>query len=287
MKKPAMPQARQIDRPQGLQWDLSPRALERWAPDLMAAAPVADNTISILDAIGVDPWTGEGVTAKRVSAALRAIGADKDVVVNINSPGGDLIEGLAIYNLLREHKGDITVKVLGVAASAASIIAMAGDEVLIAKAGFLMIHDTWVVAIGNRLDLRAVADTLEPFDMAMADIYAARSGLDAKMVLKMMDAETWIGGVSAVDQGFADSLLSADEVKKSAGAKGERIAAHALDTVLAKAGLPRSERRTLLQEFKTGTQNAAGNATQNAGKDDGMQNAAGAEVLTALRSFSL
>lgn len=287
MLKRTMPQARQIDRPNGLQWELAPQALERWTPDLMAAAPAVDNTISILDPIGQDPWTGEGVTAKRIAAALRSIGAEKDVVVNLNSPGGDLFEGMAIYNLLRDHKGSVTVKVLGIAASAASIIAMAGDEVLIARSGFLMIHDTWVVAIGNRLDLRDIADTLEPFDTAMADIYAARSGLEAKAVQKMMDAETWIGGTAAVDQGFADALLPADEVKKDANAKGDRVAAFLLDMALAKAGMPRSERRAMLQEFKTGTPCAAGAGTQNA-TGNGTQIAVEAtELMLAIKSFSL
>ena len=296
MRNRKMPQARQIERPNGLQWELSPQALERWTPDLMAADST-DNTISVLDPIGMDPWTGEGVTAKRIAAALRSIGAGNDVVVNLNSPGGDLFEGMAIYNLLRDHKGSVTVKVLGVAASAASIVAMAGDEVLIARAGFLMIHDTWVVAIGNRLDLREVADMLEPFDTAMADVYAARSGIEAKAIQKMMDAETWIGGSAAVEQGFADALLPADEVKKSANAKADRVAAYLLDMALAKAGMPRSERRALLQEYKAGTpsaagagtQNATGNSTQNAA-ENGTQNAAVAkevELMAALRSFSI
>lgn len=279
--KRTMPQARQIDRPQGLQWEISPRALERWTPDLMAADK-ADNTISILDPIGQDPWTGEGVTAKRISAALRSIG-DKDVVVNLNSPGGDLFEGMAIYNLLRDHKGEVTVRVLGVAASAASIIAMAGDEILIARAGFIMIHDTWVITLGNRHDLREIADTLEPFDAAMADIYAARTGLEAKKIGKMMDAETWIGGAAAVEDGFADALLPADEVKKDANAKGERVAAYLLDMALAKAGMPRSERRALLQEFKSGTPSAA----DESGTPRATEGTPGAAVMDVLKSFSL
>lgn len=273
--KRTMPQARKIERPSGLQWEVSPQALERWTPDLMAADK-SDNTISILDMIGQDPWTGEGVTAKRISAALRSIGPDGDVVVNINSPGGDFFEGLAIYSLLHEHKGHVTVKVLGVAASAASVVAMAGDEILIARSAFLMIHDVWAVAIGNRNDFRDMADTLEPFDAAMADIYAARSGLDAKKVGKMMDAETWIGGASAVEQGFADGLLQADEVKKDANAKTDRVAAYLLDMALAKAGMPRSERRALLKDFKTGTPSAA---------DDGMPGAA--EYLQTMNSLSI
>jgi ATP-dependent Clp protease protease subunit len=188
--KHLMPQARQ-DRPRAdIAFDCPPQALERWSRELRAASAVDEPaTISVLDPIGVDFWTGEGVTAKRVSAILRNIG-ERDVVVNVNSPGGDLFEGMAIYNILREHKAKVTVKVLGLAASAASIIAMAGDEIQIARAGFLMVHNTWVMAMGNRNDLQEIADQLEPFDIAMADIYAARTGLDPKTIQKKMDAET-------------------------------------------------------------------------------------------------
>lgn len=265
MRKTLMPKAFHAERPNGIQCDVAPQALERWSPGIVAAVAASDDaaTISILDPIGADFW-GEGVTAKRISAALRTIGADKDVVVNINSPGGDLFEGLAIYSLLREHKGKVTVKVLGLAASAASIIAMAGDEIQISRAGFLMIHDTWVVVLGNRNDLRDVADQLEPFDFAMADIYAARTGLDQKAVLKKMDAETWINGSAAVDEGWADSLLPSDEVREEKNAKGERAAAYQLDLALAKAGMPRSERRSLLQDYKSSTPRAAGNGTPRA-----------------------
>lgn len=286
MRKSMMPQARCTERPNGVQWDISPQALERWTPNIVAAAAAGDdNTISIFDPIGVDFWTGEGVTAKRISAALRSIGANKDVVVNINSPGGDLFEGLAIYSLLREHKGDVTVKVLGLAASAASIIAMAGDEIQISRAGFLMVHDTWVVTMGNRHDLRDVADQLEPFDLAMADIYSARTGLDPKVVQKKMDAETWINGSAAVDEGWADSLLPSDEVRQDKSARAERPAAYQLDVALARAGMPRSERRSLLQEFRGGTPSAAARETgKPRATEDGKLSAAEAgEFLNALK----
>ncbi|WP_367672858.1 Clp protease ClpP, partial [Serratia symbiotica] len=84
-----------------------------------------------------------------------------------------------IYNLLREYPGKVTVKVLGLAASGASIIAMAGDEIQIGRGAFLMIHNCWVVAVGNRHDFAAMAENMAPFDNAMADIYSARSGLDS------------------------------------------------------------------------------------------------------------
>ncbi|EEG2497363.1 phage tail tape measure protein [Salmonella enterica] len=128
-----------------------PSALDRWNGGIKAAA-TDDNSISVFDVIGQDYW-GEGVTAKRIAGALRAMNG-ADVTVNINSPGGDMFEGLAIYNLLREYQGKVTVKVLGIAASAASVIAMAGDDIQIGRGAFLMIHNCWVVAMGMQKDSR-------------------------------------------------------------------------------------------------------------------------------------
>lgn len=230
---------------------LAPLALERWDAGIRAAEDkAAERTISMFDVIGQDFWTGEGVTAKRVASALRGMGAGP-VTVNINSPGGDMFEGLAIYNLLREHKGEVTVKVLGLAASAASVIAMAGDTVQVARAGFLMIHNAWVLAVGNRHDLREVADTMEPFDRAMADIYAARTGDEPKAMAKLMDAETWIGGSDAVDRGFADELLPSDEISKGE-AKASAAAVRRLEAALRASGLPKSEAMKLISEYKSG-----------------------------------
>lgn len=240
----------------GIGAHISPRALDRWNPGLQAKAEEDERTISVYDVIGVDYWTGEGVTAKRVAGALRALGAGP-VTVNINSPGGDLFEGLAIYNLLREHKGEVTVQVIGVAASAASIIAMAGDTVQVARSGFLMIHNTWVVAVGNRNDLREYADTLEPFDRAMADIYAARTGAEPKAMAKLMDAETWIGGSDAVEQGFADALLASDQVEKSGG-KAQASAVRRIEAALRASGLPKSDAMRLISDLKSSAGDPAG-----------------------------
>ncbi|MGY6355673.1 head maturation protease, ClpP-related [Citrobacter amalonaticus] len=219
-----------------------PAALERWNGGIRAASS-DDNTISIFDVIGKDYWD-EGVTAKRISGALRSLNG-ADVTVNINSPGGDMFEGLAIYNLLREYQGKVTVKVLGIAASAASIIAMAGDDIQIGRGAFLMIHNCWVIAVGNRHDFAELAVSLEPFDKAMADIYAARSGLEMATVQKLMDAESYIGGSDAVEKGLADSLLSADAV--SDGDESPAAALRKLDALLAKTNTPRSERRKLIK----------------------------------------
>lgn len=238
--------------------EILPRAFERWNPGVKAAGESneAERSISIYDAIGYDYWTGEGVTARRVAAALRSMGPGP-VTVNVNSPGGDVFEGLAIYNLLREHDGEVTVKVLGLAASAASFIAMAGDKVQIARAGFLMIHNSWVIASGNRNDMREIADWLEPFDAAMADIYATRTGLDAKAVAKLMDAESWIGGAAAVEQGFADELLASDQIGK-ADAKAQANASRRVEAALRASGLPKSEAMRLISEIKSSAGDPAG-----------------------------
>ncbi|EPY4872943.1 head maturation protease, ClpP-related [Klebsiella quasipneumoniae] len=235
-----------------------PSALDRWDGGIKAAT-TDDNTISVFDVIGQDYW-GEGITAKRIAGALRAMNG-ADVTVNINSPGGDMFEGLAIYNLLREYEGHVTVKVLGIAASAASIIAMAGDDIQIGRGAFLMIHNCWLYAMGNRHDFAELAESLEPFDTAMADIYAARSGLDIAAVQKLMDAESYIGGSDAVAKGLADSLLSADAV--SDGDESPAAALRKLDALLAKTNTPRSERRKLIKAL---TGNTPGAVTDPDGK---------------------
>jgi len=228
-----------------------PSALDRWNGGLKAAAS-DDNTISVFDVIGQDYWR-EGVTAKRIAGALRSMNG-ADVTVNINSPGGDMFEGLAIYNLLREYQGKVTVKVLGLAASAASIIAMAGDDIQIGRGAFLMIHNCWVVAIGNRHDFGAMVEYLEPFDNAMADIYSARSGLDSDAIKQMMDGETYIGGSDAIEKGLADSLLSSDSVTSDDDSPAAAL--RKLDSLLAKANTPRSERRKLLKALTGNTPGA-------------------------------
>ena len=244
----------------GATWDASSDAIGRWDAAVKGAAD--DTTITIYDRIGSDGWT-EGVTAKRVGAALRSIGA-KDVIVSINSPGGDFFEGLSIYNLLREHPHKVTVKVVGIAASAASVIAMAGDEIQVAKSGFLMVHNAWAAAIGNRHDLRAAADVMERFDASMASIYSQAAGITDSDAAKLMDAETWMTGQEAIDAGFATSLLASDEVVADQNKANAALAAkRRVDSILAKQGMPRSERRALLEQMK-GTHDAAHDVTHNA-----------------------
>lgn len=246
--KTSLPKLNLAVRP-GLRCDIVPSALQRWSGDIRAAEN-SGATIDILDPIGAD-FFGEGVTAKSVSAALRAIG-NAPVTVDINSPGGDVFEGIAIYNLLREHPGDVTVNILGLAASAASIVALAGNDVRIGREARFMIHNAWVIAMGDAPSLRDAADWLEPFDASMADVYAARSGLDTSTIREMMNRETWMTGQQAVDQGFADSLLASDVVSVSPSDNAARSmrAEAKFDLVASRAGLTRSQAKTILEEIK-------------------------------------
>lgn len=244
---------------------VSPLAFDRWNPAIKASDE-NDNTIGIYDPIGYDYWDDSGVTAKRISAALRSLDG-ADVVVNINSPGGDVFEGLAIYNLLREYKGHVTVRVLGVAASAASFIAMAADEIQISRAGFFMIHNAWTGLWGNRNDLRETADFLEQIDDTIADIYHVKSGLSMDELKADMDKERWINGRDAIDSGFADAFLPSDVVvEDTKNFTKEKVAAHKADILLAKAGMSRSSRRELIQDLK-GTPGATNQATPSASND--------------------
>ncbi|WP_261402617.1 head maturation protease, ClpP-related [Chenggangzhangella methanolivorans] len=234
--------------------------LDKWTVEAagVRAVEADDNVITMFDVIGEDFWGGGGITAKRVTAQLRAIG-DRPVEVQINSPGGDMFEGIAIYNVLREHPQQITVKVMGMAASAASIIAMAADRLEIGAASFLMIHNCWVVAIGNRHDMAETAAFLEPFDKAMADVYVARSGSDAAVVAKWMDDETYMSGSVAIERGFADALLPADKLTKDDDAKEKAKQTNdlrAMELQLVSAGLTRSDARDRINRIK-GTPGAA------------------------------
>lgn len=247
--------------------ELSPRALEKWNPAIKAAVENTSDTITIYGIIGED-WYGEGVTLKRIDAALRAIG-DKEVDVYINSPGGDMFEGIAIYNRLREHSQKVTTKVLGLAASAASIIYLAGEQRQVASSAFLMIHNCWTVAAGNRHAFRSNADVMEEFDAAMADLYAETSGQPEADMAELMDDETFIRGKRAVELGLATGLLTADEVVERDDEDSKTAnALKAMDMALAKAGMPRSERRELFANFKSSTPRAAGGDKPRAGPTD-------------------
>jgi ATP-dependent Clp protease protease subunit len=160
--------------------------------------------IDMFDAVG-----GEQVNEGAVAAALLAAGA-LPVTVRINSPGGDFYAGLAIYNLLRGHRPGVTVHVLGIAASAASLIAMAGSRIEIARVAEIMVHKAWTIAIGNEDVMDQARTFLRQVDSHMVDIYARRTGQSPEKVRALMAAETFMSSEQAIALGFADAVMRQD-----------------------------------------------------------------------------
>lgn len=251
-----LPKVQAFQRPRGYEPDATPQALRDWAERPMAAAVTDDNIIEINDVIGEDWWSGGGFTSNRMSAALRSVGA-KDVTVMINSPGGDVFEGLTIFNMLAAHPAAVTIQVMGLAASAASVIAMAGDKVLMSQGAMMMIHNAWGVVVGNRNDMAAGQALFGKIDASMADIYAAHTGLSVDVVAKMMDGPTqnsdgtWLTAKEAVDQKFADSLTdTTHDARARAAVDPAVMVRRRADALLAEQGMPRSERRALFAGIK-------------------------------------
>lgn len=168
------------------------------------AAPNGTPEIFVYDDIGPD-WAGM-ISGETVVRALSLIGPVKDITVRLNSPGGDVFQGFAIYNALVRHPAKITIEIDGLAASAASLIAMAGDTVRIAENAMVMIHNCWTVALGNCEELRKQAGILEDIDDAIVNTYAARTGLGADDLRAMMLAETWLGSADSIEKGFCDEV---------------------------------------------------------------------------------
>lgn len=176
------------------------------ALEVKSAEDGKSGEVLIYDTIGENFWTGEGVTAKSVAAALKPLAKSHDIDVRINSTGGDLFHGLAIYNQLNRHKANIRVHVEGIAASAASVIAMAGDEINIAENAMLMIHNPWTLAMGEAVELRETADLLDKWRDQITGIYSDRSGMAKEEIVKLLDAETWMTAEEAVEKGFATEI---------------------------------------------------------------------------------
>jgi ATP-dependent Clp protease protease subunit len=173
-----------------------------------------DAELLIYDAIGPS-WAGM-VSDSAVIEALGQMRGAKKIHVRLNSPGGDAFMGVSIMNAFRRHEAKIIVHVDALAASAASIIAMGADRIVMHEGAMLMIHRAWTIALGNSEDMAKVSETLGKVDQNMVDIYHRKSGLDKAKVKQLVDAETWMSAQEAVDMGFADE---ADLISTGASAK--------------------------------------------------------------------
>ena len=158
--------------------------------------------ISIYDEIGF--W---GVSAASFAQDLKDCGNSlKQINLHIHSPGGDVFDGIAIYNLLKNHPANVTVYIDGLAASMASVIAMAGNEVIMPENAMMMIHKPWGIQGGDAEDMRKYADLLDKVENTLIPAYASKTGKTPEELAEMLSAETWLNGKECVDQGFADKL---------------------------------------------------------------------------------
>lgn len=264
-----LPEVQAFQNAPQLDFETDLAAEDKFVPTLRAANEADENTISIYGAIGRS-WDDEiQNTEKRISAALRKIG-QRDVVVNINSPGGDLIAGLAIYNLLRAHPAKVTVNVVALAGSAASIIAMAGDEIHLAAGSFIMVHRASVIAAGNTYEMKNAVELLGEMDAAMSSVYAARSGASESETLAWMDKSqgrgTMFNTSAAIEKGLADGELPAKSIKALAEAPKSVPPERSIEQALMAQGKTSAQAKTIISQMKSGTRDAAKPVTRDAGK---------------------
>ena len=141
-----------------------------------------------------------------------------DITVWINSPGGDCVAAAQIYNMLMDYKGNVTVKIDGIAASAASVIAMAGNKVLMSPVSMLMIHNPMTVAMGNTAEMQKAIEMLSEVKESIMNAYEIKTGMSRAKISHLMDAETWMNANKAVELGFADEILTSDEPNEALAA---------------------------------------------------------------------
>lgn len=174
--------------------------------------------VRIYDVIGESFW-GDSVSAKSVREELDKLGDIDEIDLRINSQGGAVFHALAIYNALKEHPAKVNVHIDGLAASAASLIAMVGDSIFISENAFVMIHNPRGYVYGESKEMRKYAQTLEQIRKSAVATYADRTGQSKSKIGEMMDEETWLSSDEAIDKGFADEITK----NKSKGEKSEKM----------------------------------------------------------------
>ena len=201
-----------------------------------------EKRILLLDGeISDETWWGDEVTPQMFRSELNATEGDIDLW--INSPGGDCYAAAQIYNMLMEYKGNVAVKIDGIAASAASVVAMAGSTVEISPLGMLMIHNPMTVSIGDTYEMERTITFLAEIKESIINAYELKTGLSRAKISRLMDAETWMNAKKAVELGFADSVLYTDVQRP--------VTEVADGLIFSRAAVTNS----LLSKFGQGTQN--------------------------------
>ena len=170
-----------------------------------------DGVLDIEGPIAEESWFGDECSSREFVKALKDVG---NVTVHINSPGGDVMAGAEIYSALREHslngRGRVTGIVTALAASAASVVAMAGDEILISPVAYMMIHNPWSMAVGDAKEMRKTAKTLDEITEGLITAYQQRTGKSRDQLKRMLENETWMSAQTCVDEGFADGVYGGE-----------------------------------------------------------------------------
>lgn len=169
-----------------------------------------ERTLFLNGTIAEESWFDDDVTPQLFKEELNA--GSGDITVWINSPGGDCIAAAQIYNMLMDYKGNVTVKIDGIAASAASVIAMAGTKVLVSPVSMLMIHNPMTVAFGNSAEMQKAIDMLGSVKDSILNAYEIKTGLSRAKLSHLMDAETWMDANKAIELGFADEIMQRSAV---------------------------------------------------------------------------
>lgn len=165
--------------------------------------------ILVYDVIGW-PYNDAGDLVRYVNSL-----GDKDILVRLNTPGGDVFDGMAIFNSLANHKGKVTIRIEALAASMGSVLAMAGKEIQAYSNTMMMIHDPWTYMAGNQYELREMADLLEKISGNMLDVYAGRSKIGKREMKEIMKAETWYTAKEAKEKGFINTILETGKAAKA------------------------------------------------------------------------
>nr|DAK64006.1 MAG TPA: Putative ATP dependent Clp protease [Caudoviricetes sp.] len=172
---------------------------------------VAERVLELHGTIAEESWFDDDVTPQLFKDELNA--GSGDITVWINSPGGDCVAAAQIYNMLTQYKGNVTVKIDGIAASAASVIAMAGNTVLMSPVSMMMIHNPATVAFGDHAEMQKAIDMLAEVKESIINAYVIKTGLSRSKLSHLMDAETWMDANKAVELGFADDIITRAETK--------------------------------------------------------------------------
>ena len=170
--------------------------------------PNPERTLFLNGTIAEESWFDDDVTPQLFKDELNS--GDGDITVWINSPGGDCVAAAQIYNMLIDYRGNVTVKIDGIAASAASVIAMAGTKVLMSPVSMLMIHNPMTMAFGNTAEMQKAIDMLGEVKESIINAYEIKTNLSRGKISRLMDAETWMNANMAVELGFADGILQRD-----------------------------------------------------------------------------